>query len=117
VEQISALLGSIHTALHESARARLAANIRTDLDTFESLAAYFKPGDAENSGGADFRGWAQVPWARPAGGAALAQVEQQLKGLKLTVRNAPLAQPPISGERCVFSGEPAREFVLVGRAY
>jgi len=116
VEQISALLGSIHTALHESAKQRLAANIRTDLETFEALAAYFKSADDENSGGADFRGWAQVAWARPAG-AALAQVEQQLKSLKLTVRNAPLVQEPLRDQRCAFSGEPAREFVLVGRSY
>ena len=34
-----------------------------------------------------------------------------------TVRNTPLAQEPISDQRCVFSGEPAREFVLVGRSY
>ena len=116
VEQISALLGSIHTALHQTAQQRLAANIRTDIDPFAALAAYFKAGDDENSGGADFRGWAKVAWARPEGGAALAQVEQQLKSLKLTVRNAPLGQEPITG-RCVFSGEPAREFVLVGRSY
>jgi prolyl-tRNA synthetase len=116
VEQVSALLGSIHTALHESAKQRLAANIRTDLETFEALAAYFRSGDDENSGGANFRGWAQVAWARPTG-AALAKVEQQLKSLRLTVRNAPLAQEAITDQRCVFSGEPAREFVLVGRSY
>jgi prolyl-tRNA synthetase len=116
VEQISALLGNIHTVLHESAQQRLAGNIRTDIETFAALAAYFKAGDAENSGGADFRGWAKVAWARPAG-PALAKVEQQLKSLKLTVRNTPLAQEPIMGQRCVFSGEPAHEFVLVGRSY
>jgi prolyl-tRNA synthetase len=110
VEQISALLGSIHTALHEAAKQRLTANIRTDISSFEALAAYF------NSGEEDFRGWARLAWARPEG-AALTRVEQQLKSLKLTVRNAPLAQDPITDQRCVFSGEPAREFVLVGRAY
>jgi prolyl-tRNA synthetase len=117
VEQISALLGSIHTALHAAAQQRLATNIRTDIDSFEALAAYFKAGDDENSGGADFRGWAKIAWARPERGAALDKVEQQLKSLKLTVRNTPLAQEPISDQRCVFSGEPAREFVLVGRSY
>ena len=117
VEQISGLLGSIHTALHAAAQQRLAANIRTDIDSFEALAAYFKAGDAENSGGADFRGWAKVAWARPERGAALEKVEQQLKSLKLTVRNTPLAQEPLTGQRCVFSGAPARELVLVGRAY
>jgi len=120
IEQISALLGSIHDALHESAKRRLADNIRTDIISFEALAEHFKSADGaaadEDSANADFRGWARVAWARPQG-AALAKVEQQLKSLKLTVRNAPLAQEPITDERCVFSGEPAREFVLVGRSY
>ena len=110
VEQISALLGSIHTALHESAQQRLKSSIRTDISSFEALAAYFKSGDE------DFRGWALVAWARP-DGEALAKVEQQLKSLKLTVRNAPLEQQPVADLRCIFSGLPAREFVLVGRAY
>jgi prolyl-tRNA synthetase len=120
IEQISALLGSIHSALHESAKQRLADNIRTDIVSFAALAEHFKTADDgsgdEDSANADFRGWARVAWARPQG-VALAKVEQQLKGLKITVRNAPLAQPPITDQRCVFSGEPAREFVLVGRSY
>ena len=119
VEQIGALLGGIHEALHESARQRMLGNIRTDITGFESLAAHFRSADDladEDGSGAGFRGWAKVAWARPHG-AALAKVEQQLKSLKLTVRNAPLAQEPITDQRCVFSGEPAREFVLVGRSY
>jgi prolyl-tRNA synthetase len=124
VEQISALLGSIHTTLHEAAQQHLLANIRTDITTFEELVAHFKAGDGqqssqdaeETSGKADFRGWARVAWARPQG-AALAKVEQQLKSLKLTVRNAPLAQSPTTDQRCVFSAEPACEYVLVGRSY
>src|SRR5665213_1917923 len=120
IEQIGALLGSIHSALHECAKQRLADNIRTDIASFEALAEHFKTADGgagdEDLANADFRGWARVAWARPQG-AALAKVEQQLKGLKITVRNAPLAQQPITDQRCVFSGEPAREFVLVGRSY
>jgi prolyl-tRNA synthetase len=119
VEQISALLGSIHTSLHESAKERMAAGIRTDLTTFEALAAHYKPAaDAgeDSAGGAEFRGWARVAWSRPQG-EALAKVEQQLKSLKLTVRNTPLAQDPIGDQRCIFTGEPACEFVLVGRSY
>jgi prolyl-tRNA synthetase len=120
VEQIGALLGSIHAALHESAQQRMADNIRTDIVTLEALAEHFKTADGgsgdEDSANADFRGWARVAWARPQG-AALAKVEQQLKALKITVRNAPLAQQAITDQRCVFSGEPAREFVLVGRSY
>ena len=120
VEQISALLGGIHSALHRCAQQRLEQNVRTDIVSFEALAEHFKTaagqsGDEDSASG-DFRGWARVAWARPQG-AALAKVEQQLKSLKLTVRNSPLAQEPITDQRCVFSGEPAREFVLVGRSY
>jgi prolyl-tRNA synthetase len=120
VEQVGRLLGDVHTALHESARQRMMSSIRTDILGFEALAAYFRStadqADEDSTGGAGFRGWARVAWARPEG-AALAAVEKQLKSLKLSVRNAPLAQEPVTGLRCVFSGEPAREFVLVGRAY
>jgi prolyl-tRNA synthetase len=120
VDQIGALLASVHATLYQSAKQFQIDNIRSDITTFEALAAHFKSAqgqDAEESStSAGFRGWAKVAWARPAG-EALSRVEQQLKSLKLTVRNAPLAQEPITGQRCVFSGEPAREFVLVGRSY
>jgi prolyl-tRNA synthetase len=119
VEQIGVLLAGVHSTLHQSAKQRLADNIRSDITTFAALAAHFSspssPGADEDASG-EFRGWAQVAWSRP-DGAALAKIEQQLKSLKLTVRNAPLAQEPITDQRCVFSGEPAREFVLVGRSY
>jgi prolyl-tRNA synthetase len=120
VDQISALLGSIHTTLHHSAKQHLLTNIRSDITTFEGLAAYFKASSGqdadESAGNADFRGWAKVAWARPEG-SQLAKVEQQLKSLRLTVRNAPLVQEPLADRRCVFSGEAAREYVLVGRSY
>jgi len=115
VAQISELLGGIHAALHAAAKQHLASNIRTDITSFDALGAHFKATD-EDSENSEFRGWAKVAWARPQG-AALAKVEQQLKSLKLTMRNAPLAQDALAGQRCVFSGEPAREFVLVGRSY
>ncbi|HEV2703137.1 MAG TPA: aminoacyl--tRNA ligase-related protein [Steroidobacteraceae bacterium] len=119
VAQIAALLSEVHAALYTQAKQRLTDNIRTDITTFEALAAHFAcaaNSGADEDAGSEFRGWARVAWARPAG-AALATVEQQLKSLKLTVRNAPLAQDPITDQRCIFSGEAAREFVLVGRSY
>jgi prolyl-tRNA synthetase len=115
VEQISALLGSIHTALHQSAKQLLARNVREDLTTFAALSEHFKEKDGVTED-QEFRGWAKVAWSRPQG-AALEQVAQQLKSLKLTVRNAPLAQDPITDQRCVFTGDAAREYVLVGRSY
>jgi|SRR5579875_54181 len=144
VRRAPALLAEIQSALHAEARARLEANIRSDLATFADLERYYGAGaagatvgpgaagaagaaggpgaagaaaGADDSGSADsFRGWALVPWSRPEG-AALDVVEQQLKRLKLTIRVAPLEQKPLDGRRCAFSGEPAKEWVLVGRAY
>jgi prolyl-tRNA synthetase len=39
-----------------------------------------------------------------------------LKTLKLTIRNAPLDATPTEG-KCVFTGEPAVERVLLARTY
>jgi len=106
------LLADIQSALHDEAQARLQANIRADIASLDGLADYFKGAEDEQA----FRGWALVPWARPEG-EALAAVEQQLKALKLTIRVAPLGQPPLATARCIFSGAAAREMVLVGRTY
>jgi prolyl-tRNA synthetase len=107
-----ALLTEIQAALHAEARKRLFANISSQFATFDDLEAYFKDSTDTDA----FRGWAQVAWARPEG-AALEAVEAKLKTLKLTIRNAPLQQESAEGRRCIFSDTPAKEFVLVGRAY
>ena len=65
--------------------------------------------------GGKYPGWVEVQWARPTG-AELDAVVERLKALKLTVRNAPMDAAPAEGD-CVFTGEPAVERVLVGRAY
>jgi prolyl-tRNA synthetase len=100
------LLAAIQSGLFAEAKARLEANIARDVT---DLAAHFQGGDAK------FVGWVEVQWARPTG-AALDKVVEQLKALKLTMRNAPLDAAPADG-RCFFTGEPAVERVLVGRAY
>ncbi len=112
VQRAPALLAEVQSALQAEARERLRAGIRSDLTTLAAVEAYFNESDDSES----FRGWAQVPWARPEG-AALDSVERQLKALKLTVRVAPLEQAPLPGERCLFTGAPAREWILIGRAY
>ena len=63
----------------------------------------------------EFKGWARVHWSRPTG-AALEEVGDRLKALKLTIRNAPLAQPSDYG-KCVFTGAPGVEEILIARAY
>jgi len=112
IAAVPGLLTQIQSALHEAARTFLDSNITSEITSFAELEAYYREsGDSES-----FRGWARVAWARPQG-SALASVEQQLKSLKLTIRNAPLEQQSVEGRRCVFSGAPAEEQVLVGRAY
>jgi len=63
----------------------------------------------------DRPGWVEVQWSAPTG-AALDKVVDWLKGEKLTLRNVPLDAAPADGP-CIFTGAPAVERVLVGRAY
>ncbi len=95
VEQISALLGSIHGALHEAAQQRLAANIRTDIDELRGAAPALLQIPARMR--TPRRGFPRLGARWPGRGPRARRwrkVEQQLKSLKLTVRNAPLAQEP-----------------------
>lgn len=107
VAEAAAMLADIQATLHDEARARLTENTRPAGD-FAAIEAHFTDG-AKNPG------WLEVQWSRPTG-AALDQVVERLKTLKLTIRNAPMAQAAADGV-CVFTGERAVERVLVGRAY
>ena len=102
-----AQLEAIQSALFEEAHARLRANI-APVDDWAGVEAMFAD--------ADKPGWADVRWSKPTG-AALDAVVARLKALKLTVRNAPVAQTGTDHGPCVFTGEPAVERVLVGRSY
>jgi prolyl-tRNA synthetase len=112
VAGIEALIADMQASLLADAQARLDGNIRSDIETFEQLAEHFGPDEGD---GGVFKGWVRVDWSRPTGD-GLAAVEERLKALKLTIRNAPLDQPPTLG-RCVFTGEPALEEILIARAY
>lgn len=101
----STQLQAIQSALYAEAKARLDANIVRGVT---DLGAHF--------GGDDkFVGWAEVQWSRPTG-AALDKVVEQLKALKLTMRNVPMDAAAVDGP-CIFTGEPAVERILVGRSY
>lgn len=102
------LLDDIQASLHGEARARLNANIRRGITDFDGVEAFFRDGGK-------FPGWVELNWARPTG-QALEKVDARLKALKLTIRNAPRDAAPAEGA-CVFTGEPAVERILVGRAY
>jgi prolyl-tRNA synthetase len=116
VEAAPTLLAEIQQALFEEAKARLDANIVDGITDFAGLADYFGPGAADDEAAAPFKGWVRVAWSKPTG-AALERVEQRLKALKLTVRNAPSDQRQGDLGVCLFTGEPAVETVLVARAY
>lgn len=106
VAAAAAMIEDIQTSLHAEAKARLEANIARNVS---DLAAHFKGDEAK------FAGWVEVQWARPTG-AALEKIVEQLKALKLTVRNTPIDAAPVDGN-CFFTGAPAVERILIGRTY
>jgi prolyl-tRNA synthetase len=115
VSQAPALLASIQKALFDEAKARLDANIISGVKNFEDLAAYFGAASDDDEAGGVFKGWVRAPWSRPTG-EALESIAQKLKTLKLTLRNAPMAQPSTFGA-CIFTGQPGVEEILIARAY
>ncbi|MBI1250185.1 MAG: proline--tRNA ligase [Alphaproteobacteria bacterium] len=111
IGQAADMLVAIQTSLYQEARDRRDSSIRTDVKTFADLESYF--GADEDDG--VVKGWVQAGWRRPQD-AELKAVEDKLKRLKLTIRNAPLDQPGAHGT-CILTGEPADETVLFARAY
>ena len=101
-------LADLQSALHAEARARLEASIARDVTDFAGIERAFADG-VKNPG------WVEIQWSKPMG-AALDAVVERLKALKLTIRNAPMEAEAADGA-CVFTGAPAVERVLVGRAY
>jgi prolyl-tRNA synthetase len=108
VDRAAALLEEIQAGMFAEAKARLDGNIRRHVSDFAELERFF----AES---AKFPGWIEVEWAKPSG-AELDAVDQRLKALKLTLRNAPMDAGAATGS-CIFTGKPAVERVLVGRSY
>ena len=106
VAAATGLLEDIQSTLYAEAKERLDANIRRDVT---DLASHFAGDEAK------FAGWVEVQWARPTG-AALDKIVEQLKALKLTMRNSPIDAAAVDGA-CFFTGEPAVERILIGRTY
>jgi prolyl-tRNA synthetase len=103
------LLIEIQKALYAEAKERLDTNIKSGVSDWKGVEDYFAGSDD------DFKGWLKVSWSKPTG-ADLDAVEAKLKGLKLTIRNAPLDQPS-SFAPCLFTGRAGVEEILIGRAY
>jgi prolyl-tRNA synthetase len=106
VAQAATLLENVQTDLSNEANKWLQSNIARDVT---DLAVHFKGGEDK------VVGWVDVQWARPTG-AALTKIVEQLKALKLTMRNTPLDAAPADGV-CFFTGEKAVERILIGRTY
>ncbi len=105
---IGTLLADIQRSLYDEARARRDGNITRGLTTLDALETHF-------ADGGPFPGWVEVQWARPTG-AVLDRVVEQLKALKLTIRNVPRDGPAADGS-CLFTGAPAVERIYIARAY
>ena len=108
-EKAVQLLAEIQAGLYAEAKARLDGNIKTGVTDWKGVEDYYAGSDD------DFKGWLKVSWSKPTG-AELDAVDTKLKGLKLTIRNAPLQQPD-SFATCLFTGKPGVEEILIGRAY
>ncbi len=102
------LLEDIQNALFNEARARRDENITRGLTDWSQVVEFYKAGGK-------YPGWVEVQWSKPSGD-ALEQVIEQLKAEKLTFRNVPKGADPAEGS-CIFTGEPAKERILVARAY
>ncbi len=109
LEDVVQLLAEIQAGLYAEAKARLDGNIVPGVTDWAGVDAYFA-GDEDS-----FKGWLRVSWSRPTG-TELEGIETKLKGLKLTIRNAPLEQPQDFAP-CLFTGKPGVEEILIGRAY
>ncbi len=108
VASVADILGAIQSGLLARSTERLRAGIEP-IDDWSGIEARFAEGQANP-------GWADVRWSRPTG-AALDAVVERLKALKLTIRNAPLGQEGRDDGPCIFTGAPAVERILIGRAY
>lgn len=107
-EQVPALLEEIQSKLHGEAKQRLDSNITRGLTDFADVQKFYK----ENK---KYPGWLEVQWCR-ATGEELDQIEERLKKLKLTFRNVPQKAAAVDGN-CIFTGKPALERILIGKAY
>ncbi len=107
-QTIPDVLADMQAALLTEARDRREANITRGVESYGAVEAHF-------NSDAKYPGWVEVQWSKPTG-AALDQVVERLKTLKLTIRNVPTDAAPADGA-CIFTGDPAVERILLARAY
>ena len=107
VDRAATILEEMQAGLFARATERMQNRIRRDIADMDALQAYY---ESEK-----YPGWVEVQWSRPSG-AGLDQIVEQLKALKLTMRNVPLDAADADAQ-CFFTGEPAVERILIARAY
>jgi prolyl-tRNA synthetase len=115
VGRTTALLAEIQASLLADARTQRDARIVDGLGSVGDVQSFF---GTDGEGGEDATtapGWVRCAWSRPQG-AELESVVDRLKELRVTIRNAPLAQDAALGT-CMFTGRDAVEQILIGRSY
>jgi prolyl-tRNA synthetase len=115
VAAVPARLSAIQQGMFDEAKVRLDENIRSDIATFDQLAAHFGPAAEDEDANVTFKGWVRCAWSKPTG-EALEEVTRRLKTLSLSIRNAPMVQPETFAP-CLFTGAPGVEEILIARAY
>ncbi|MEO9633291.1 MAG: proline--tRNA ligase [Parasphingorhabdus sp.] len=108
IPEIPGLLADIQTKLHAEADTRLQANITRGFTEWSDVERFYK----ENK---KYPGWLEVQWCK-ATGDELEAIEERLKKLKLTFRNVPVNATAVVGV-CIFTGKPAEERIIIGKAY
>jgi prolyl-tRNA synthetase len=107
-QQVVDLLGEIQNNYFAMAKKLQQDNTRTDITSFEELAAYFTPKNPDKPeihGGFVFAKWSGDP-----------ESEQKLADLKLTIRCLPLKQSGTQGH-CILTGKPATLDAIFAKAY
>jgi prolyl-tRNA synthetase len=114
---VGAILDEMQAGMFEEARAKMNERIHDNVGTLAELKAFFEGSVADDEDGpsSDNPGWVRASWSRPSG-ADMEKIETLLAELKITIRNAPLAQPA-SYRPCIFTGKPGVEEILIARSY
>jgi prolyl-tRNA synthetase len=105
---IGELLEEMQQGMFEEAQQRRDANITRGVTSMDEVANFYAEGDRRP-------GWLEVQWSKPTGD-ELEKVVETLKEHKLTIRNVPIGSEIADG-KCIFTGKPAVERILIARAY
>lgn len=106
--EVVTLLESIQNHYYETAKNFRDANIRTDIENFEDLKAFFTPKNAEKP--EIHGGFVLAKWCGDK------ETEKLLDELKVTIRCLPINQRGASG-KCILTGKEAQIDVILAKSY